>query len=152
MHYQDWMILVTAATPLIELRGSIPLGLTLGIPIERVFIFSVIGNILPIPFILIGISLIMQYLRLIPKLHAWVEQKGIRGSSKLNNHFQKWGWLALLIFVAIPLPGTGAWTGALAASLLRLKFWPSFISIALGVICAGLLVSSLSIGVITLVK
>ena len=92
----------------------------------------------------------MNRLQQIPAVHAWLEDKAAKGGDKLHDAMQKWGWLGLLIFVAIPLPGTGAWTGSLAASVLRLPFWPSLLSIAGGVIIAGILVSGAGLGVLSL--
>jgi uncharacterized membrane protein len=147
---QEWMVLVTAATPVLELRGAIPLGLALGLPVPTVLLLSYIGNLIPVPFILIGIGWVMNRLQQIPAVHAWLEDKAAKGGDKLHDAMQKWGWLGLLIFVAIPLPGTGAWTGSLAASVLRLPFWPSLLSIAGGVIIAGILVSGAGLGVLSL--
>lgn len=115
--------------------GAIPLGLALGLPVPTVLLLSYIGNLIPVPFILLGIGWVMNRLRQIPAIHAWLEDKAAKGGDKLHDSMQKWGWLGLLIFVAIPLPGTGAWTGALAASVLRLPFWPSLLSIAGGNYC-----------------
>lgn len=147
---ESLLIILTAATPVIELRGAIPLGLALGMPLGKVWMLSLIGNILPIPFILLGLNMLMNYLRKIPRIHQWIEGKGQHRAKELYHKFQRWGWLALYIFVAIPLPGTGAWSGALAATLLRLSFWPSLITIALGVATAGLLVSGLGAGILAI--
>lgn len=150
MGQQEWMVLVTAATPVLELRGAIPLGLALGLPLTTVLILSYIGNVVPVPFILLAIGWVMEQMKKIPAIHAWLDDKAQRGGDKLYDSMKKWGWLGLLIFVAIPLPGTGAWTGALAASVLRLPFWPSLLSIAGGVIIAGILVSGVGLGVLSL--
>ncbi len=147
---EEWIVLVTAATPVLELRGAIPLGLAFGLPLATVLLLSYVGNILPVPFILLAIGWVMDQLKQIPAVHAWLEDKAQRGGDKLYNSMKKWGWLGLLIFVAIPLPGTGAWTGALAASVLRLPFWPSLLSIAGGVVIAGILVSGVGLGVLSL--
>ncbi len=149
--HEQWLVLITAATPVLELRGAIPLGLALGLSIKETFLLSLIGNIVPIPFILLGMSVVINWLKRIPRLHAWVHKKGLAGGDKLNLEIQRWGWLGLIIFVAIPLPGTGAWTGALAASFLRLKFWPALLSISIGVFIAGLLISGIGVGVLTFI-
>lgn len=149
MNQLEWMVLVTAATPILELRGAIPLGLALGLPPTTVLILSYIGNLIPIPFILLGIGFLMERLKRIPPVHRWLEKKAEHGGYKLYKAMQRWSWLGLLIFVSIPLPGTGAWTGALAASVLRLPFWPSLLSIAGGVIVAGILVSGIGLGVLS---
>ena len=148
--HQEWMEQVTAATTVQELRGAIPLGLALGLPVPTVLLLSYICNLIPVPFILLGIGWVMNRLQQIPAVHAWLDDKAAKGGDKLHDAMQKWGWLGLLIFVAIPLPGTGAWTGALAASVLRLPFWHSLLSIAGGVIIAGILVCGAGLGVLSL--
>lgn len=149
MEHSIFMVIIAAMTPVVELRGAIPLGLALGIPPAEVFLLSLIGNILPIPFILLGIRCLLNEIKKIPRLHNWIDHKGKKGAGLLNEKIQRWGWLGLMIFVAIPLPGTGAWTGALAASFLSLKFWPSLLAIVGGVFIAGLLVTGASLGVIS---
>jgi len=147
---ESLLVILTAAIPVVELRGAIPLGLAMGMPLGKVWLLSLIGNILPIPFILLGLNMLMEYLHKIPRIHQWIEARGHSKAKKLYHQFQRWGWLALYIFVAIPLPGTGAWSGALAATLLQLKFWPSLVTITLGVATAGLLVSGLGAGILTI--
>lgn len=149
MNYKSLIILLTAATPVVELRGSIPMGLALGLPPAEVILLSLLGNVLPIPFILLGLNWLLAELKKIPRLHNWIEQKGLKGAGALHEKIQHWGWLGLMLFVGIPLPGTGAWTGALAACFLGLKFWPSLLAITGGVMIAALLVSGASLGVIS---
>lgn len=146
MDQEAWLVLVTAATPVIELRGAIPLGLALGLPILEVWLLALIGNIIPVPIILLGMAFIITQLEKIPRIHSWVQQMGEKKSTKLYAKIQRWGWLGLLLFVAIPLPGTGAWTGAMAAAILRLPFWPALVSICGGVAIAGLIVGGLGAG------
>jgi len=143
------LILLTAATPIVELRGAIPLGLALGFPILEVWVLALIGNILPVPIILLGMKYILSQLKQLPRIHSLIRKLGEQGGNKLYPKIQRWGWLGLLLFVAIPLPGTGAWTGAMAASFLNLKFWSSLITIITGVTIASILVSSIGLGVIT---
>lgn len=145
------LVFITAATPVVELRGAIPVGLALDMPVLEVYILSVIGNILPVPFILLGMNYLLQQLKKIPRVHSQVQHLRERGGNKLYVQIQRWGWLGLLLFVAIPLPGTGAWTGSMAASFLRLKFWPTFFTVIIGICVAGLIVSSLSLGVISII-
>lgn len=150
MNFKSLIILLTAATPVVELRGAIPMGLAMGLPPAEVILLSLLGNILPIPFILLGLNWLLAELKKIPRLHDWIEQKGHKGAGALHEKIQRWGWLGLMLFVAIPLPGTGAWTGALAACFLSLKFWPSLLAITGGVLIAALLVTGASLGVISL--
>ncbi|WP_461247970.1 COG2426 family protein [Treponema sp. R6D11] len=130
--------------PIVELRGGLPIGVGLGLNIPEALLVSVIGNLLPIPFILIFITKFLEWLRKkqnkLGSFARWLDAKGKKGAEKIGE-YEKWG---LLIFVAIPLPGTGAWTGALAASALGMKFKDSIFSIAIGVIVAGLIMSALS--------
>jgi uncharacterized membrane protein len=146
----ELLVLLTAATPVIELRGAIPLGIALGLPIAKTWGLAFIGNLLPIPFILLGIEYLLSQLKKLPAIHGWILRLRERGSDKLMIKIRRWGWLGLIVFVAIPLPGTGAWTGALAASFLGLKFWPSLFSISIGIAVAGFLVSGIGIGVLHL--
>lgn len=145
--HNELLVLITAATPVVELRGAIPLGLALDLPVYKVWILSIIGNIIPVPFILLGMNYILKQLENIPRLHAWLNRKAEKGGDKLQSNIQRWGWLGLLLFVAIPLPGTGAWTGSLAASFLRLNFWSSLLTIMAGVMVASFLVSGIGITV-----
>jgi len=146
---EEWLVLITAATPILELRGAVPLGVALDLPISKVLILAIIGNMLPVPLILIGMSYLLNWLKGLPRIHQWLVQLGDKKSEKLNKEIQRWGWLGLMVFVAIPLPGTGAWTGAFAAVFLGLKFWTSLIAIFFGVVIAGLLISGLSATLIT---
>jgi uncharacterized membrane protein len=137
------LVLLTAATPIIELRGAIPLGIAMGLPLLEVWLLALIGNLIPVPFILLGITYILSQLKQLPRIHNLVIHLRKKGGTRLYPKIQRWGWLGLLIFVSIPLPGTGAWTGALAASFLNLRFWPSLISITVGVTVASIFISSL---------
>ncbi|MGI6647989.1 MAG: COG2426 family protein [Bacillota bacterium] len=141
---EEWLVIITAATPILELRGAIPLGVAMNLPLGKVLILSLIGNMLPVPFILIGMNYLLNWLKSLPRIHQWLVRLGNKKSKKLHEKIQHWGWLGLMVFVGIPLPGTGAWTGAFAAVFLGLKFWNSLIAIFFGVIIAGLLISGLS--------
>lgn len=139
----ELMVLLTAATPVVELRGAIPLGIALDLPLGRVFMLSLLGNMIPVPLILAVTRRFFSWLAHFPAIHDRIAGWSSRKREKLSRKIERWGWLGLLLFVAIPLPGTGAWTGAIAASLLRIKFWTSMVTILCGVTIAGLLVSGL---------
>lgn len=131
-----WTFLISMV-PIIELRGAIPTGiLILGLPWYFVYPVSAIGNLLPVPFILFFIEKIfawMKKVRLFPRLICWLEEKAQKGAAKV----EKYALLGLFLFVALPLPGTGAWTGSLIAALFHMdKKW-SILSIGLGVVAAG---------------
>ncbi|MFA6131831.1 MAG: small multi-drug export protein [Patescibacteria group bacterium] len=137
------LTLLLAAAPLTELRGSIPIGVTVfGLPIWSAFLFSVVGNILPVPAIFY----------LLPKVLSWAEKHWPwlhrvmvvyleKKKEKFKDSYDKYGALALAIFVAIPLPMTGAWTGAALAVIFKIEKRYSFPAVVAGVIVAGIIVS-----------
>ncbi|MBQ8474110.1 MAG: small multi-drug export protein [Clostridia bacterium] len=134
--------------PIIELRGAIPIGAALGLPVYVNYIVSVIGNIIPVPFILLFIRAILQWMKKVPKLNKiaiWVEEKAEKNKSKVL----KYATFGLFLFVAIPLPGTGAWTGSLVAAMLDMRMKRAFPAILLGVMCAGVIMSLASYGVLS---
>ncbi len=133
--------------PLLELRGSILVAGLLNLPFIQTFIAAVVGNMLPIPFILIFIESIFKWMKKSKYLHKfpeWIENKALKKSEQI----EKYGYWGLFLFVAIPLPGTGAWTGSLLAVLLGLKKTKSLFFIFLGVLGAGLVMSLLSFGIL----
>jgi uncharacterized membrane protein len=132
--------------PILELRGSILAAGLLKMDFLSTFLISVIGNILPIPFILLFIKKIFKLLKK-TKLKTVIEKIENKAMSK-STQITKYGKWGLFLFVAIPLPGTGAWTGSLIASLLHMKFKHAIVSIFLGVIVAGLIMSLISFGII----
>ncbi len=133
--------------PVIELRGAIPVGVAMGLPLLQVLLACIIGNMLPIPIIIIFVRRVFAWMRKIsPKLDkmvAWFEERANRKSGVI----EKYQYLGLFIFVAIPLPGTGAWTGALIAALMNMRTRSALVAIFLGVIGAGLIMTVLSYGV-----
>jgi uncharacterized membrane protein len=137
------IVFILAALPLAELRGSLPVGIeVLGIPWYCAFLLSVLGNILPVPFLLLffdALSKLAYRTKRGRQFTEWLYRRTRRQSGVI----EKYGHLGLIFFVAIPLPGTGAWTASLAAHLLGMKFWPTLISIILGVIGAGIIVTGL---------
>lgn len=136
--------MLVSMLPVIELRLGIPFGVGLGLSYPVAFIAAVIGNILPTPFIIIYIRRIFQWLRAnFKKLDGmvdWLERKAHLKGDKVS----RYKYLGLLLFVAIPLPGTGAWTGALAAAFLDMPLRKAMPSIILGVILAGCIMTGLT--------
>lgn len=134
--------------PLLELRGSIIVaGSILRLPFFQTFIAAVIGNMLPIPFILLFIEKIFSYMKKVKglkKFPDWIEKKAMKKSEQI----EKYGYLGLFLFVAIPLPGTGAWTGSLLAVLFGMKPKKSLLFIFFGVLTAGIIMSLVSFGAI----
>ena len=143
---KEIIVFVVSMIPILELRGSILAAGFLKMEFLSTYIIAVIGNMLPIPFILLFIDKIFGWLKK-TKMKNMVEKLESRALSK-SDQIKKYGKFGLFLFVAIPLPGTGAWTGALAASLLRMKPKDSIMPIFLGVLAAGLVMSLISFGFI----
>ena len=140
--------LVTAMMPILEIRGAIPVGVASGLDPWLAFAVGFVGNMLPIPILILLTRKIIEWLKkhnMLVKLTAWLENKGSKGAQKV----QKYSFWGLFILVAIPLPGTGAWTGALVASLLDMRLKRALPAIAMGVAVAGLIVFLLTYGVIS---
>ena len=138
-------VFICSMAPLIELRGSIIIGAGLDLPWVPTYLVSVIGNMLPVPFILLFIRRILAWMHTTPHLHGiaeWLEKKAHSKSDQVL----RFASVGLALFVAIPLPGTGAWTGALIAALLDMRMKYSLPSIFAGVLAAGLIVSGVSYG------
>lgn len=142
--------------PVVELRGAIPIGVGLGVPEPLALLIAVIGNMIPVPFIYLfsrklltlGESSKISWIR---KFCDWCLKKGERAGKKLQKKTGDNIYLALFLFVGIPLPGTGAWTGTLAASLLDLDFKKTVKSIICGVLLAGAIMLAVSFGVFELI-
>ena len=142
-----WTILMSAV-PVIELRGGIPYGLALGLEWWEAYPAAVIGNILPVPFILWGVRWVFSWMR---KISPWFERLVSKLEAKAEKNaalVEKYEMIGLCILVAIPLPGTGAWTGALVAAMLEMRTRRALPVILLGVLIAGALVTLASMGVI----
>ncbi len=130
--------------PIFELRGAIPLGFYLGLSLKKIFILAIIGNMLPIIPLLLLLKPVSERLRnfsLCKNFFDWLFERTKRKAQII----QRYEALGLAIFVAIPLPMTGAWTGAIAASLFKIRFRYAFLAISVGVILAGIIVTLLCI-------
>ena len=136
--------------PLIELRGAIPYAIGYNLPILPSYIIAIIGNMLPVPIIYLFARRVLEFgkdKKYIGKFFTWCLKKGEAGGKKLQEKAGKGLYWALFIFVGIPLPGTGAWTGTLAASILDMDFKQSVIAVMAGVILAGIIMGILSLGI-----
>lgn len=132
--------------PVIELRGAIPIGVGSGLPYWLVVVISIIGNLVPVPFIILFIRKIFELMRKwSKKLDSLVTRLENRAEKK-SDVVQKYAFWGLFILVAIPLPGTGAWTGALVAAMLNMRLRRAFPAIALGVIGAAVIVTFVTYG------
>lgn len=145
------LTLAMAMIPVIELRGAIPVGIASDLPVWLVFIAAVIGNMIPVPIIILFVRKVFAWLRTIsPWLESkvsWLEKR----AEKKAGLIYKYELLGLLILVAVPLPGTGAWTGALIAALLNIRLKVSFPVILGGVLIAGVIVTCISCGIFAIV-
>ena len=144
------LVFALSMVPVIELRGAIPTGMAMGLNPYMVFFAALIGNMLPVPFIILFIRRIFGWMHRLggvpEKVAVFMEAKADRAAKLCY----KYALLGLFLLVAIPIPGTGAWTGALVAALLQLRFKTAIPAILLGVIAAGLVVTMASCGVISL--
>ena len=139
--------MMVSKVPVIELRGGIPFGMAQGLEPVAAFFASIIGNMIPVPFIVVYIRRIFHWMRRhMPRLNRLVDKLEEKAHLK-GATVTKYKYLGLCIFVAIPLPGTGAWTGALVAAFLDMPLRKALPSIFLGVIIAGIVVTLVSTGV-----
>ena len=141
--------------PIVELRGAIPIGVGLGVPVTTAYIIAVIGNMIPVPFIYLFARKLLIWgsdKKLIGRFFRFCLVKGEHGGEKLKAKAGRGIYIALFIFVGVPIPGTGAWTGTLAASLLDLDFKKSVIAVLCGVLMAGVIMGIISAGVFTAVR
>ena len=144
---REWCVFLCAMIPIIELRGAIPLGAALNLHPLLNYILAITGNLLPVPFILLFIGKILDWMERIPcfcGVVRWLRDKAEKGRGKV----EKYAVIGLAVFVAIPFPGTGAWTGSLVAALMGMRFSKAMISAICGVLTAGIVVSLLSYGVV----
>ena len=140
-------VVLCSMIPIIELRGAIPLGMGLGLPWWQSYIFAVIGNMIPIPFILLFIPKVIAWMsrskvKFFNKVGGWLTRKAEKNRGKI----EKYSFWGVCLFVAIPLPVTGAWTGSLVASMFGMRFWKALLSCFIGVLIAGAIVTAIAYG------
>lgn len=143
------IIFLVSMVPLLELRGAIPFSVGFGLPSIPSFIICVIGNMLPVPVIFWFARRVLEWgkdKKVIGGFFTWCLEKGDKGGKKLTEKAGRGVYVALFLFVGIPLPGTGAWTGTLAASFLDLEWKKSVVAVMAGVVLAGLIMYLVSIG------
>ena len=148
LHYL--IVFLISMVPLIEIRGAIPYAVGFELPLVPSIIVAVIGNMLPVPIIFLFARRVLEWgkdKKYIGKFFTWCLEKGHKGGEKLQAKAGRGLYIALLLLVGIPLPGTGAWTGTLAASLLDMDFKKSVIYIMAGVLLAGAIMLAASLGV-----
>lgn len=143
------LVFLISMVPIVELRGAIPYGIGVqGLPILGTYIAAIIGNIVIIPFLVIFSEKILRWLAGFRKIGPFFQRIIDRAQRKAESKkFQRGANVALFLFVAIPLPGTGAWTGSLIAALLQMDWKKAFLIISLGIISAGIIMAALSAGI-----
>jgi uncharacterized membrane protein len=152
------LVFLISMVPLIELRGAIPYAVGFGLPLVPSLIVALVGNMVPVPFIFLFARKVLEWgkdKKYIGGFFSWCLEKGEKGGRKLEAKAGKGLYLALLLFVGIPIPGTGAWTGTLAASILDMDFRKSMLFVFFGLLLAAgiMLLASLGVfGAINLVK
>ena len=148
------LVFLVSMVPLVELRGAVPFGLSslLGgaLPKIQLYIFCVLGNMLPVPIIYFFARKVLLWgkdKKYIGKFFTWCYEKGEKGGKKLQEKAGRGLYFALFLFVGIPVPGTGAWTGTLAASFLDMDFKKSVIAVMAGVVLAGIIMGLAATGI-----
>ena len=145
------IVFLVSMVPIIELRGAIPYGVAFGLPLWLTFVIAIVGNMLPVPFIYLFARKVLVWgadKPLIGGFFTWCLSKGEKARDKIQSKSERGLFWALLLFVGIPLPGTGAWTGALVAALLGLRMNRALPAIFAGVLIAGLIVAAATMGVV----
>lgn len=140
------MTFLISMVPVIELRGAIPIGVGAGLNLWLAIGVSIVGNLVPVPFIIVFIKKIFAWLRTVSKKLDGLVTRLEKRAEKKSATVQKYAFWGLFILVAIPLPGTGAWTGALVAAMLEMPLKKAFPAIVLGVLGAGVIVSFVTYG------
>lgn len=152
--WKDYLLIFfVSMVPIIELRGAIPISQGLHLPILQSYLICIIGNMLPVPIIYLFARKVLEWgadKPLIGKFFSWCLEKGEKGGRKLKEKAGKGLFVALLLFVGIPIPGTGAWTGTLAASILDMDFKSTTAAVMLGVLLAGIIMMTLSFAGVSL--
>lgn len=136
-----------AMVPVVELRGAIPYGVVSGLSVPEAFLLAVIGNLLPIPILVVFTRKVFEWLR---TKSEWLDKLVKRLEAKADKNkalVEKYEFFGLMLLVAIPLPGTGAWTGALVAAMLDMRLKIAMPAIIVGVLVAGIIVTTLTFGV-----
>lgn len=149
------MIFLVSMVPIVELRGAIPISQGLGLPLLQSYIICIIGNMLPVPVIFLFARKVLEWgcdKPVIGGFFSWCIEKGERGGRKLEEKAGRGLYVALLLFVGIPLPGTGAWTGTLAASFLDMDYKKSVVAVLGGVLLAGVIMGCVSAGVFGMIR
>ncbi len=146
---REILVFIISLMPILELRGGLLAAALLGLEPLPSYIISIIGNVLPVPFILLLITKVLSWmknskLKFFNKVANWLDEK----VEKHKGQIEKYGYLGVVLFVGIPLPGTGAWTGSLIASVLNMDRKKTFIAVLAGIVMASIIMMILSFGVV----
>lgn len=140
----ELVVVVVAMIPIIELRGAIPIGVgMLGLPAWETFLLAMLGNLLPVPILLLVLNPLRKWVShwpVVGPILRWAEAR----ANKRKHQIEKHGVWGLIAFVGVPLPGTGAWTGSFVAVLLGIPFWKAWAAISIGVLAAGVIIGTLA--------
>ena len=142
---RELLVFIISLMPILELRGGLIAAALLGVSPVKSYIISIIGNIIPVPFILWFINKILDWMRgrkRLSKVAKWLDKK----VEKRKGSIEKYGFWGLVLFVGIPLPGTGAWTGCLIASVLEMDRRKAFLATMIGIFMASIIMMLLSFG------
>lgn len=149
------IVFLISMVPIVELRGAIPWGIgAFQLPMLPTYMICIIGNMIPVPIIFLFARKVLEWgqdKKIIGPLFSWFIQKGHKGGQKLQSKAGRGLYYALFLFVGIPLPGTGAWTGTLAASILDLDFKKTVIAVLAGVLFAGVIMALSSYGIFSII-
>ena len=146
---EEFCVLFCSMLPVIELRGAIPLGAGFDLPWWQTYLIAVIGNMLPVPIILLFVKSVLTWMgKCRIKFFNKIANKMFEKAEKNRAKVEKYAFWGLTLFVAIPLPATGAWTGTLVAALFDMKFWKSLLAAFIGVLIAGVIMTLISYGVV----
>lgn len=137
---KELKVFIISVLPLVELRGAIPVAMGYGMSNLNAFIVSYLGSLLPVPFILIGFRPLFRAFKDSKYLNPLMERVKRRSMNNAGSKIQKYGTLGLFLFVSLPIPGTGVWSGSIAASMLNIRFKWAFPAIALGNFIAGIII------------
>ena len=146
---EELCVFFCSMIPIVELRGAIPVGwFAFNMPWWATYLLAVVGNLIPVPFILLLIRKVLAWMetcnvKFFNKVAGWLRRKAEKNTDKI----QKYGFWGVCLFIAIPLPVTGAWTGSLVAATIKMPFWKAFLSALLGVMIAGVIVTLICFGI-----
>ena len=145
---REWCVFFCSMIPIIELRGAIPMGAAFSLPWWQTYLISVVGNMIPVPFILLFIKKIIRWMSN-SKVKFFNKTAGflMRKVEKNRERIEKYSFFGVCLFVAIPLPAPGAWTGSLVAAMIDMKFWKAVLSAFIGVLAAGVVMTLISYGI-----